>query len=258
MQLNKIQKNFKKLMLDHPDALENPPKDFADIFEEKHIPLAKRLKVYRNNIVGSLSEVIIASFPIIENLVGKEFMENMARHYVIQNPPTEGCLNQYGTTLPNFIKTFEPAKSLPYLADIARLEIAMNDAYYAKDHETLTAEDFGKILPEHLPETIIKIGSSVQLITFDYPVTTIRDYCLSDDQEQTLDISTGEEILLIHRPELEVFITPIAEDEYAMLENLKQHNLGDAVEITLLQYPDFDFQPFLQKHLDIKTFSTLK
>jgi len=258
MPLNKLQNDFKDLMFAHPDALKAPAQEFANIFDEKHISLPARLKVYRNNVIGSLSDTITNSFPLIKNLVGQNFMHAMARHYVLAHPPTEGCLNQYGDQMPAFIAAFEPAKSLPYLPDIARLEIAMNAAYYAPDHAIITTKDFAQILPEHLPKTLIEIGASVQLLSCTYPVTKIRDYCHAKDQTTPLDIRGAEDILLIHRPELEVLITPITQDEYDMLQNLQHHNLGDALEINLLQHAAFDIQAFLKKHLDIQTFSALK
>lgn len=258
MLLNEMQTRFKDLMLDHPDAVYVMDDKFAAVFEEKRIPLPDRLKVYRNNIVGSMSDVLLASFPVMESLVGKEFMEGMARSFVLAHPPKQGCLSLYGAGFDDFVAGFKPAQSLPYLPDVARLEIAMNQAYYAKDQDPVLAEDFGKILPEHLAETIVEIGENVHCLSFDYPVRAIRSYCLSDDQSAPLDVDSGGEKVMIHRPALEVFLTVLNDDEFEMIRNLREHNLGDAVELTLLQYPDFDFQAFLQKHLDLKTFVGLK
>lgn len=259
MLLNEIQEHFRDLMLDHPDAVYALGDEFSAVFEEKQIPLPDRLKVYRNNIVGSLTDVVVAGFPVMEVLVGKEFMEGMARSFVLKQPPEQGCLNQYGAGFDDFVRDFAPAQSLPYLSDVARMELAMNKAYYAKDQAAVTAEDFGQILPDHLAETEIEIGANVHCLSFDYPVSRIREYCLNEEaQKEALDLDGGGEKLMIHRPALEVFITALADDEYEMIRNLREHNLGDAVELTMVQYPEFDFQAFLQKHLDLKTFTDLK
>lgn len=258
MQLNEIQKKFRDIMLDHPRALENPPEDFSALFDEGDIALPERLKVYRNNVVGSLSEMIINTFPLVDNLVGRDFMRGMARSFVLEHPPQAGCLNDYGAGFDRFIAGFEPAKGLPYLPDVAALEIALNGAYNAADDRALTAQMLAATAPEDLPAVQLKLRSSVKLISSHFPLDKIRAFCLrSDNQDgQTLDIGQGGVMLMIYRPALNVEITALKVDEFAMLKNLQAgHILGTALEDTITIYSDFDFQHFLQHHLALETFS---
>ena len=258
MQLNKVQETFKDTILDHPDALESPDQDFAALFENGDIPLSKRLSVYRNNIVGSLTDVMLATFPAIEKLVGKEFAEGMARSFVLESPPSQGCLHKYGHDFAEFIENFEPAKSLPYLADIARLELAMNDAYYAKDDTALSQEELASIPGEELSDTHLKLRDCVKLIASPYPLHDIRDFAMSDGEGQSIDIGGGKAFLMTYRPKLDTEIIILDEAEFAMLSHLQSGKaLGEAVENTINLHEDFDFGPFLQKHLFLGTFLTL-
>lgn len=256
MLLNNIQDQFKNLMLDHPDTLNAPPDSFSTLFHEGPIPLSARLKIYRNNIVGSLTDIMIAGFPLIDNLVGRSFMERMARSFILKNPPTSGCLNLYGAGFDLFIAQFEPARSLPYLPDMARLETALNDAYYAGDDAPLRPEDFEDIPPEDLQTFALGLRPSVRLIDSAYPVDQIRDFCLSPETKplQTPDLKSGGVKLMIYRPCLEVKIIKLDDDEYEMLLALAGgQNLGDALEKTLSTHKNFNFQPFLQKHIELET-----
>ncbi len=258
MQLNEFQERFKDLMLDHPKALDDPPEDLAAFCAEGDIPLPTRLKVYRNNIVGSLTDVMLATFPIIEKLVGRDFLEGMSRSFILENPPTQGCLSLYGDGFAEFIDGFELAKSLPYLPDVAHFELALNKAYYAKDDQALTAEELATVQPEELGKLKLTLRDSVNLVRSRYPLIAIRDFCMAETQEGKLDLNQGGDSLMIYRPHLDSVTVRLEASEYLMLENLANGNaLGEAVEVTMTAHEDFDFQHFLQKHLSLETFQAL-
>ena len=258
MLLNDMQRRFKETILDHPDVVANPPEDLYAVFDEGDIALSNRLKVYRNNIVGSLTDVMIASFPAIEKLVGKEFMEGMARSFILAHPPSQGCLNQYGSGFAEFIEAFEPAKGLPYLPDIARLEIALNDAYYASDDIALSENALAQIAPEDLSEITLKPRSSVYLLQSNYPIHDIRDFALSEDQSDAPDIDSGPAYLMVYRPKLDTEIIILEHAEFEILSLFQAGEaLGQAVETIMSKSPDFNFQSFLQKHIFLETFTSL-
>ena len=66
-------------------------------------------------------------------IVGRDFFCAMARDFVVARPPRSPVLATYGDELADFISTFEPARELPYLADVARIEAARTHAYHAAD-----------------------------------------------------------------------------------------------------------------------------
>ena len=254
MLLNEIQGLFKDAMLSHPRVLDNPDSALADLFEEGDIPLPARLKVYRNNIVGSLTDILAATFPLILKLVGKDFFDAMARSFILAHPPKSGCLSHYGDGFDVFIQNFKSAESLPYLSDIARFEMALNDAYYAKDDKALEANALSSITPEDLGEARLAFRDAVRLIKSNYPLIAIRDFCGNDDPEARLNLDQGGINLMIYRPSLDVETVILSNDEYAMLQALQDKALGEALGETMTKYPSFDFQTFLQKHITLGTF----
>ena len=254
MLLNEFQEEFKNLMLDDPKALDHPPEKLAAFCEVGEIALPDRLKVYRNNIIGSLTDVMVATFPVLDRLVGREFLELMARSYILENPPEHGCLSLYGDGFDEFIEGFELAKSLPYLPDVARFELALNKAYYAQDDQALNADALAAIAPDNLSEASLKPRYSVQLLRSRYPLTSIRAFCMAEKQDGQLNLDQGGEILMVHRPSLDTQTVILDEDEFMMLEHLQTSSLGEATEKTLKKFPDFDFQAFLQKHIALETF----
>ena len=101
---------------------------------------AARLAVYRNNVVASLSTALADTFPVTMQLVGAEFFRAMAGVFVRQQPPRSRILAHYGGEFPAFVEGFEPARTVPYLADVARLEWARVNAYHAADAAAVAAD----------------------------------------------------------------------------------------------------------------------
>ena len=93
----------------------------------------KRFAVYRNNVIVGLVAALRTQFPATERIVGEDFFAAMARVYVVTEPPRSPILVAYGDGFPGFIASFAPAAELPYLADVARLEVARTRAYHAAD-----------------------------------------------------------------------------------------------------------------------------
>lgn len=254
MPLNKFQTDFKELMLRPRAELSVENEAVTNTLISDHIHANDRLSIYHNNIIGSLSNVLCSTFPMIENLVGTNFLKEMARQFIFKNPPNSACLHHYGEGFDAFIKEYEPAANLPYLADVATLEFALNHAYYAQDDAPLPADALAQIPPESLAKTLLSPRASATLITSSYPLTDLRAFCLNDGEAPELSAPTDCR-LLIYRPKLEVKIIPLTKDEYAFLSNLQQGTpLGAALENVTDTYTTFDFAAFLQKHIALETF----
>src|SRR5271166_952215 len=91
-------------------------------------PAERRFAVYRNNVMVGLVNALATRFPVTLRLVGE--------------PPRSPVMLLYGTTFPTFIKRFEPAAAIPYLSEVAWLEMARGRAYHAADAKPLDASAF--------------------------------------------------------------------------------------------------------------------
>ncbi len=105
----------------------------------------KRYNVYRNNVTVSLIEALAAIYPAVQRITGVEFFRAMARSHIRATPPTSPLLFEYGRDFPAFIEQYEYARSMPWLADTARVERAWLDAYHAADAGPLSAAMLGRM-----------------------------------------------------------------------------------------------------------------
>ena len=98
---------------------------------------ADRLNIYRNTFVTGVTKALRLTYPAVHRLVGAEFFEGAAAIFIAQHPPQAAWLDEYGAEFADFVRDFEPAASLPYLADVARLEWAVSRALHAADEPPL-------------------------------------------------------------------------------------------------------------------------
>lgn len=208
---------------------------------------AARFNVYRNNVIVSLIEALESTFSVVQTLVGEAFFRAMAREYLRQQMPDNPVLSYFGGDFPDFIDQFEPAATLPYLADTARLEWFRVRAYHAPDADTLSFEALQQALaqPERLPTLHIVLHPSAHLLQSRYAVVSLWAAHQGLLQLSQVDPMQAEQALIL-RPELEVEVIPLDDATASFTSSLQQGlTLGSAVENTLSGHPDFDLNAAL-------------
>lgn len=136
---------------------------------------AARFAVHRNNVVSSLVEALADIFPVTRQLVGKTFFAAMARLFVMHTPPRSPVLTLYGDDFPAFVESFEPAQRLPYLADVARLEVLRVRAFHAADAPALSEGEIARHLldPQALPDARVAFHPSAAILTSRFAVVAL-------------------------------------------------------------------------------------
>lgn len=104
-----------------------------------------RLSIYRNTFTQTLIRALRLSYPAVDRLVGAAFFDAAAADFVVQHPPRSSYLDEFGGDFAAFLEQFAPAASVPYLADVARLEWAVSRALHAPDAEPLSVAALGSV-----------------------------------------------------------------------------------------------------------------
>ena len=161
---------------------------------------SKRYDVYRNNVAVSLSDALEAAFPVVRKLVGDQFFRAMAGVYLRKHPPTDPLMMFYGQKMPHFLMRFEPVKTLPYLPDIARLELAMRRSYHAADSTPIAAQDLGAYAPDALMALRMTLAPALQVVASSYPVHAIY---MANTSAAPHPKDSSPETVLITRPQFD-------------------------------------------------------
>jgi hypothetical protein len=84
-----------------------------------------------------LRSALAAAYPTVRQLVGADWFDACAARFVDRHLPRDGVLAGYGAGFAAFLADFEPARVLPYLPDVARLDRAWTEAHLAADAPVL-------------------------------------------------------------------------------------------------------------------------
>jgi hypothetical protein len=191
--------------------------------------LDRRFAVYRNNVVASLIEAMIQRFPAVCSIVGDEFFRAMARDFVFASPPRSPVLLSYGEAFPDFLESFAPAAGLPYLADVARLEIARGQAHHAADAAPVTAEALAALDPRR-PGVRVGIHPAVRLIRSAYPMVTLWAMNAGAQTPAAIDDWSAEDAV-VARPAHRVLVHRLPPGGFTFLQALRD---GVALEAAMM------------------------
>ncbi len=200
----------------------------------------RRFAVYRNNVVAGLCRALGNRFPVIEKLVGKEFFAATARLFVLEKPPRSPLLATYGDEFADFMAAFEPARELPYLADVARLEAARTRAYHAADAVPVDPREFPPLEARDAADIRIGLHPSIEIVRSAHPIVTIWAMNSGEAELRPIEDWRAEDAL-VARPNLEVEVRVLPPGGAAFLLALARgRSLGGAAEVALADDPSFD------------------
>jgi hypothetical protein len=229
----------------------------GDLRDDRPIAVLDRLRIHRNNTLLGLVDPLAAAFPVVAALVGPEFFERMAIDFIRAFPPKRPDLLSYGQDLPGFIALYPPAASLPYLADMARLELALSFAYHAADAEPLAPQALQGFPAQRLEQLRLQPHPSLRFVASDYPLLAIWQ---AHQEEGGLDrpiaLAQGGVMLLVYRPQAETLIRPVSRGAFALVMALATgQDLAGATQSALTSDPDFSLIDELAGLLAAQLFS---
>lgn len=217
----------------------------------------KRYNVYRNNVMVSLIDALAAIYPAVQRITGVEFFRAMARFHVRTTPPTSPLLFEYGRDFPAFIENYEYARSMPWLADTARVERAWLDAYHAADATALAAESLAAIPPERLSEAVFTPHPATSVVCSRFAVVTIFAANRHDQPAGRIDAGTPEDAL-ITRPNVDVVVRHLPQGAAVFLTSLiSGRSLGEAAALASESSPSFDLAAGIAGMIEAGAFTTV-
>lgn len=221
---------------------------------------AARFAVHRNNVASSLINALVDTFPVTHELVGEIFFRAMAQLFVSKEPPQSRVLAFYGEAFPAFIENFLPAASVPYLADVARLEMLEVHAYHAHDADAIKAQALGSALEnvDELPDLRIEFHPSMGLLRSQYAVVSLWAAHQGITDITTVDPHSPENALVIRSGQIVEIIALSAGASDFVSDLLKGTSLGSAVEKTTLVHPDFDLIDILVLLVRVHAIASIK
>jgi len=175
--------------------------------------------VYRNTVLAGCIDALQANYPTVARLVGDEWFRAAASVHAREHLPTQPSLALYGEAFPAFLDAFPPARELPYLAAVARVDRAWSESHVAADEPTLDPARLAALPPEAMEGVRLLPAAATRWILDDeWPVRTLWTRNRTDDAPAGGDIDWRGEGVLLTRPGGAVQWTPLERGGAALLD----------------------------------------
>lgn len=206
-----------ELQRDFAAALVGRPSAIAPLVVDDAIGAAGRLQIYANHFRISLIEALAAIFPVTRALVGEAFFAQVARDFVLRQPPRDPRLYCYGAGFPAMLKALPNLAGHAYMPDVAAFEWAMNEAYHADDSAAFSAEDMAD--PALVASLTLALQPSARRLDTPWPVSEIWQVHQPEAPAvESIDLKQGGEQLLIWRDGITVCWRKLQPAEAALLD----------------------------------------
>jgi hypothetical protein len=184
-----------------------------------HIPPDEAIGIHRDTVFGALANALRLSYPTVEALVGTQFFDRACAIFVQQNLPRIASLAAYGGGFADFLSGFGPAAALAYLADVARLDHAVETALRA----SLQRRHF-------VLNGAISLGlpQSLTVLPLAYPAEEIRAELDDDTALAAIDTRPAERFVLVWRKGNEAAVRRVSPAAGCFLASLMAGNGAEA------------------------------
>jgi len=250
-----------------PSLLDVQRQFAAGLFGEQRLPEqgllqaagiapALRLGIYTNNHRQGVRGALALMYPVIERLVGSEYFRDLADEYRPQHPSTRGDLHHLGFAFPTFLGERFGGGEYAYLADVAALEWAIEDARRAALVEALTPDALRDVPAEQYDALHFNFHPGARLIRSRFP---IRRIWLANqagvESVDTVRLDEGDDWLLVRALPDEIALASLDEAGYLFARELEQGvSLGEAAERALALDAVFDLGAALRRLFALAAF----
>jgi hypothetical protein len=211
-----------------------------------------RVRIYWNHVYSSLTEALEATFPVVCRLVDRRFFGFAADRYIHDHLPAGPCLFEYGGTFPDFLAGFPPCADYPYLADVARLEWAMNVAMHAEDAAPIAPHALGAVAPDDIGRLVFRMDPAASWLASAWPIDRIWQVNQPEgDAGATVDLAAGGARLEIRRRDDVVTMRRLDDASFVFRSGLARGGALEAVTAGAMALdPNFDLTTALRSLLE--------
>ncbi len=118
-----------------PDAVrEIAPERIGDVvLPNDRLTSIERVGIYQEMYLLRMEEALSSDYPALVRVLGDHAFSHLVADYVEVHPSRSYTLNRLGDHLPRFLEGWGPKKDRRLLAEIARLELALTEAFDAPE-----------------------------------------------------------------------------------------------------------------------------
>ncbi len=153
-------------------ASEVAPERLGELVRPSHsLTSAERVEIYHGMYLLRMVEALEADYPALRHFLGEAAFEELVTDYVQSFPSRSYTLNRLGDHLPGFLEEQRERRNAAFLADLARYELAVTEAFDERESPVLTPDEVKAIAPEAWPSARLVPVAAFRLLALRHPVT---------------------------------------------------------------------------------------
>lgn len=133
----------------------------------------RRLAAYRRNVIGNWVGALRSTYPVVATALGEAAFRRLAADYALNHASPSGDLNEYGADFPDHLAALAEVDELPWLTDLARLEWALQAAYYAADADPFDFAALAGVPPELHAGLRFRLAPALCSVVSDWPLAAL-------------------------------------------------------------------------------------
>jgi hypothetical protein len=165
MSLEQIQNEFIQFLYTLKPVKEQEANIRSYFLDPQHPDPHNGLKVYRSNLIFGLIGAMKDSYVFTKVLLGESNFNFFCRDFLYQNPSHNADLIQYGAGFGKFLSTREEIKKIAFIADVARLEWALERAFYSGVEKSFSGD-----VSQSWKNAVPVFKKAVQLVRTHYKI----------------------------------------------------------------------------------------
>lgn len=192
----------------------------------------ERIGVYQGMFPMRMREALAADYPGLEHFLGHHFDEFVTA-YTLAHPSRGYTLNRLGDHVPSFLSRQRRFRPRPFLVDLARLELAMTEAFDEKESTTLEVREVERLSPERMERTRLRPVPSVRLVALKWNAGAYLD-SLKDEKHNHPKPRRETSYVLVFRRNYSIYRLGVPPAAFALLEDIVAgRTLGESVRRSL-------------------------
>ena len=219
-----------------PDAQrEVPAERIGDvILPSATLTPTERVGVYHGMYLLRMRDALAGDYPGLEHFLGDGGFLRLVRDYVHGYPSRSYTLNRLGDHLPEFIGGHSDLPRREFCAELARLELAVTEAFDAPERQPLGEAEIAAVPPDAWERARLTPIPAFRLVAFRYPVNAYLQSVRDEDHEHHPKARLRSEWVAVYRRDYAVYRLDLTKPAHDLLADLARGEpLGEVIGAAL-------------------------
>jgi len=210
---------------------DDPVTALAECIVDDGLAPAARVQVYRNNVRAMFEGALARTCPVFRQRVGEDYFARLAAEYRQAHPSRSGDLHWTGRHFPEWIASRLAGTDYAWLADLARLEWACEEALVSEWLPAVPADSLARVPPEELAGVRLSLQPGLRTVSSAFPVWSVWQANQPGAPGDAVDPSLGPQQIVVAPAADGLVLHLLPADQFHFVEQLAAGStLEDALD----------------------------